>query len=373
MDDIHCICCNNIMEHFLILSETNSINVCDNCFHLQKSEMLIDDCIKLPHYNETMFMKFILKSIDNLKSDQKIRILDINNNDTNLLDTLFTNIMNFTRIPKTYIKTVSLSLNFRPSYFSKHKCYRDVLSEKTIKNLKSNYNSFDIIILNTTLLTCKDSNKILTMCKELCNANTDVFVINYHSMDPIDYLIIDKTVKNLFTTNSLKRLCTNNGFELDDIDVNNNYVFYKMILDKNGIISPNIVSTLYDEMNIGIYRIDKYHNINRNWYNKLFETNKLFDRYKINKYEFVYIPQCKCCIGDNFLLNNKKINYKIDDLTKINNILKNDNKYVFIIFNLNNQIVNDLQDNLKKDLKDTSLIYDMKNLITHPVNYAIKN
>ena len=77
------------MEHFLILSETNSINVCDNCFHLQKSEILNSSYNKLSHYNETMFMKFIFKSIDNLKSDQKIRILDINNNDTNLLDTLF--------------------------------------------------------------------------------------------------------------------------------------------------------------------------------------------------------------------------------------------------------------------------------------------
>jgi hypothetical protein len=373
MDDIHCICCNNIMEHFLILSESNSINVCDNCFHLQKSEMLKDDCMKLSHYNETMFMKFIFKSIDNFKSDSKIKILNINDNDTNLLDTLFTNIINFTRIPKTYVNTVSLSLNFRPSYFSKHKCYRDIISEKSIKNLKSNYNSFDMIILNTTLLTCKDSNEILTMCKELCNINTNIFVINYHSMDPIDYLTIDKRVKNLFTTNSLKRLCTNNDFELDDLYIENNYVFYKIISDKKDKVSQNIVSTLYDEMDIGIYRIDRYNNINRNWYNKLFESNKLLDRYKLNKYNLVYISQCRCCIGE--VYNNNKFNYKINDLTKLSNILKDDNKYVFIIFNLNNQIVNDLQDNLKRNLKNDikCLIYDIKNLITHPINYAIKN
>ena len=133
MDDIYCICCNNIMEHFLILSETNSINVCDNCFHLQKSEMLDDNFIKLSHYNEEMFMKFIFNSIGNYKSEKKIKILNINDNDINLLDTLYTNIINFKGVPKTYINTVSISLNFRPSYFSKHKCYRDILSESSIE------------------------------------------------------------------------------------------------------------------------------------------------------------------------------------------------------------------------------------------------
>lgn len=372
MDDIYCICCNNVMQHFLILSETNTINVCDNCFHLQKSEMLNDDYVKLPHYNETMFMKFIFNTIVNYRNDKRLKILNICDNDTNILDTLFTNIINFTRIPRTYVNTVSLSLNFRPSYFSKHKCYRDVLTENSIKYLKSNYNSFDIIICNTTLLTCKDPNKILKMCKELCNLNTNIFVVNYHSIDPVDYLIIDKTVKNLFTTNSLKRLCSNNDFELNDIHTENNFSFYKIIFSKQDKVSDNIVSTLYDEMNVDMYNIDTYVKINVDWYNTLFETFKLLDRYISNKYEVIYLFQCKCCIVDNFIQNNDKIKNKVNDLTKLNSILKKDSKYIFIILKLHNDIVSDLENKLSKmkiyNMK--YLIYDIKNLITVPITFC---
>lgn len=372
MGDVHCVCCNNIMQHFLILSETNSINVCDSCFHLQKSEMLIDDFIKLPHYNETMFMKFIFNTINNYRSDKRLKILNINDNDTNLLDTLFTNITNFTRIPRTYVNTVSLSLNFRPSYFSKHKCYRDILSENSIRYLKSNYNSFDIIIFNTTLLTCKNPNEILKICKELCNLNTNIFLVNYHSIDPIDYLIIDKNVKNLFTTNSLKLLCTNNNFELNDVYTENNYSFYKINYSRLDKISESIVSTLYDEININMYGSDTYFKINLDWYNTLFETHKLLDKYILNKYEVIYISQCKCCIGDNFIYNNDKIKYKINDLTKLNSILKKHGKYIFIIFNLDNDIINDLKNNLSKIKLDNikCLIYDIKNLITDPITFC---
>jgi len=121
-------------------------------------------------------------------------------------------------------------------------------------------------------------------------------------------------------------------------------------------------------MDNDIYRIDNYYDINRDWYDALFETNKLFDWYKLNKYELVYISQCRCCIGE--VYNNNKINYKINDLTKLNNILKNNNKYIFIIFNLDHDIQENLKRNLKRNLKDTSLIYDIKNLITHPINFC---
>lgn len=365
MENIYCICCNNVMQHFLILSETNSINVCDNCFHLQKSEMLDNDYIKLPHYNETAFMKFIFNTVVNYRNDKRLKILSICDNDTNLLDTLFTNITNFTRIPRTYINTVSLSLNFRPSYFSKHKCYRDNLSETTVKNLKSNYTSFDIIILNTTMLTCKDPNKILQICKELCNLNTNIFLVNYHSLDPVDYLTIDKTVKNLFTTNSLKLLCTKNDFELNDAQLENNYSFYKIIYSKSDKVSDNIVSSLYDEMNVNIYDIDTYIQINLDWYNTLSETFKLLDRYILNNYEIVYLAECKCCQVDNFIQNNDKIKYKINDLAKLNGILKKNGKYIFIVLRLNSSILKELETKLSK-LK-CYLMYDIKNLITIPI------
>lgn len=379
MENIYCICCNNVMDYFLILSETNSINVCNNCFHLQKSEMLINDFRKLVHYDEVKYMKFILKIINRYKNNYKINILNINDNDTNLLDTLLTNMINIIGIPKTYIKTVSLSLNFKPSYFSKHKCYRDTLCEHSIEYLKTDYNSFDIIILNTTLLTTGNPNEILTMCKDLCDLNTNIFVINYHSMNPIDYLVIDKFAKNLFTTNSLKRLCTNNGFELDDVqtDNDNNYIFYKISVGKRDKVSQNIVSLLYDEMNINVYNIEEYYRTNKEWYNILYETNKILDRYKLNKYEIIYISRCKCCEGDNFLYNNNKINYKINDVIKlkeiiIKNINKNINinkKFMFIIFNLDEFYLKNILSKIKiNNMK--YLIYDIKNLITHPINVS---
>lgn len=370
MDDVKCVCCNSVMDYFLILSETNIINVCNNCFHLQKSERCDNDYRKLVHYDEVKFMKFIFKTINKYKKeyngDIKMNILNINDNDTNLLDTLLTNVMNNIEIPKTYIKTVSLSLNFKPSYFSKHKCYRDILCERSIEYLKSEYNSFDIIILNTTLLTSNNPNKILTMCKDLCDLNTNIFVINYHSMNPIDYLTVDRFAKNLFTTNSLKRLCTNNGFELDDVQTDNNYVYYKISVGKRDKVSQNIVSLLYDEMNDNIFDIERYYRINREWYNGLQETNKILERYILNKYEIIYISRCKCCIGDNFINSNSKIKYKINDLTKLREIIIKNKDYVFIIFNLNEI---DLKEYLSKirvnDVK--YLIYDIKNLITHPI------
>ena len=56
-------------------------------------------------------------------------------------------------------------------------------------------------------------------------------------------------------------------------------------------------------MNINVYNIEEYYRTNKEWYNILYETNKILDRYKLNKYEIIYISRCKCCEGDNFLYN----------------------------------------------------------------------
>lgn len=357
---------NPTLQNFLNFSQTNSINVCNNCFHLQKNTQMSSN-ITLGHYNTELYKEFVLQSVEkHHKNKKRIKILNINDNNTVLLDQLLNDICYIANLPKTSIHTVSLSQNFNPSYFSKHKCYKDILSEDSLRYLKENYDSFDIIILNTTLLTSNNPTQILKQCSHLCNSNSSIIGINYYSINPIDYMNIDKSLAQFFNTNSLKHICEKNSLQLNNISTNANYSFYELTSQHTKQLKRNVISNLYNEITTNTYCIELYNRITLQWFNTLNETTKLLDRYRSDNYKLVSITNCKCCNPDHLLYNNETIDYNINELTKskLNDILENNKSYVFISFNT--------CFNLKKYLKELKLentkclIYDIDNIITHP-------
>lgn len=360
---------NNTLQNFLNFSQTNCINVCNNCFHLQKN-VCISSNITLGHFDMEKYREFILKCIENNHKDKtRIKVLCINDNNTVLLDTLLNDISYIANLPKTSICTVSLSQNFNPSYFSKHKCYKDILHQDSSIYLKEQFDSFDIIILNTTLITSKSPNDILKICSRLCNANSSIIGINYYSINPIDYINLDKSFIHFFNTNSLKHICEKNSLQLHNISVNSYYSFYEISSNHIKRLKYDIISNLYNEITHNIYSIDLYNQITLQWYNTLNETTKLLDRYRSDNYNLVSITDCKCCSPDHLLYNNETIDYNINGLTKskLNDILENDQKYIFITFN------NSDKDNLQQCIKELKtqniqcLIYDINKLLTHPL------
>lgn len=372
MENTICSVCqdqNQTLQNFLNFSQTNCINVCNNCFHLQKN-ICVSSNLTSGHFNKEKYKEFILKCIkDNHKNKSRIKVLCINDNNTILLDRLLNDISYITDLPKTSIYTVSLSLNFNPSYFSKHKCYKDILNQDSLQYLKDQHNSFDIIILNTTLITSKYPDNILKMCSHLCNANSSIIGINYYSINPIDYMNLDKSFIHFFNTNSLKHICEKNALQLCNISLNSYYSFYEISSNHTKQLKYDIISNLYNEITHNIYAIDLYNQITLQWFNTLNETTKLLDRYRSTKYKLVSITDCNCCSPDHLLYNNETIDYNINELTKskLNDILENNQKYIFITFN------NSDKNNLHKYLKELKiqdiqcLIYDINNLITHPL------
>lgn len=366
-----CLICssNNTISDFLIVSSNSCINLCQNCFHLQRSNLMYNSCKKNIHFNENLYKSFIIKCFNKHKNKERIKILNINDNNTNILDDLLDDILNTTQLPKSYIKTVSLSLNFNPSFFSKHKCYKDVLSENSVQYIKNEYDTFDFIILNTTLINSIDPNNVLKLCYTLCNSDTNIVLINYHSMSPLDYMNIDISLQHFFNTNSLKLLCLKNMFMLNDVDeFENNWTFYEITYQHKEYNSKNIVSKLYNDILNNIYDMDTYDQIKQIWFCKVIETTKILERYKSAYYKLINIKHCKCCQIDNFLQNYEIINYQIDDLSKLklNKILIKDQKYIFIIDDK-------CKNTLKQYLKDLNfelsyfLVYDFNHLITHSI------
>lgn len=379
------VCSNNTCEDLLFVSSNLLITLCKNCFHLQQCNNndnnfdTSNSHKKNLHFNELLYRSFILKCVDKHKSKAKLKILNINDNDTQLLDILKGDILNITSLPKSSVSTVSLSSNFNPSYFSRHKCYRDVLSKSSIQYIKDEYDTFDLIILNTSLVNNANPNELLKLCQQICNSNTSLFLINYHSLNPIYYMTVDNSIKNFFSTNSLKNLCINNKFKLNDVeyDIDNNCNFYEIssLIDNQGHDSKAIISALYNDITCNTYDIDTYTLIRDLWVNTIMETGKLLDKYKNFGYELIIITSCVCCNIDNFFQNNDQIDYHIKCLTKskLNDVLENENKkkYVFII--LDSIEYNTVSDNLTKYLnelqfnKSNGLIYDIFNAIVHPI------
>jgi len=378
------VCSENKEEEYLMLSSETSIYVCLSCFHLHKtlSKTIYRNELE---YDENLYRSYILKCIENDKDKERLKILNINDKSTIFFDTLLRDILDMTHLPKTSIYTVSLSLNFNPSYFSKHKCFKDTLSEDSVKYLKDAYNSFDLIILNTTLINNLNPNDTLTYCKKLCNDSTNIVGIKYHTISPLEFINTDTSINHFFNTNSLKTLCSKNNFVLNDINYDNINIknsFYEIVIENENseVDSKKVVSTLYEEIVDELYDNDTYIYFRNEWCTTLIETGKLLDRYISRGYKLVNITNLYNFKNikprdylDNFLIKNDSIDYQITDLTKskLNEILLQDSNYIFIIIDLHNftTISEKIKEYLKELHFDRSkcLIYDISNLITYPI------
>ena len=303
----NCIVC----THKKLYNIIDNFNICFNCFHVNNQNAnqknINNKNSNQIKSNESIYdsdhIIYLLNEIGeiiekkSLPHSSKLNILSINGKDTFILDKISEKF-------KFNVNTFSISENFNPSYFSSHKCYK-----YSLKTYCENFNddSFDIILLNDTLSYTNDPIDILNKCKILCNKDTSteaklqsrqgtqIYSINLHTtvLLSLNYINIDKDINNIFNTNSMKTLCENTKFTLNDcIEFNNlNFQMYK--LDNNGlpITNKKIIEFLYNEITIGLYNIFPYYNLKNYWNEYLKTLNTIFDKYRTKNYTIIGINE----------------------------------------------------------------------------------
>jgi len=364
------ICNNNVKIDFINLSkeqskDTCNLKICNNCFHIQSNN---DKCTYKNLDTKDNLFKLIVNKIESNKFNKSIKILNINDNNTKILDDLYF-------IYNRNIKTVSLSNLFYPSFFSKHICYKQDLTDWSFEMIKNLYNTFDIIILNSTLTFNKNINDILEKCKKLSNKNTVLFstsydILNIHSH--VFFLNLNNNIKNIFNTNSMNRLCNKHNLQLINKHIvpsitekdYNKIVIYEIGTNTN-ILNNNsnlITEDLYNEITLNLYDENIYKSISNNWIKNYNLFNDIIQKYNSQNYNIVILDK-----SYTDLINSNNINL----ITNLNNI-NIDDKNLFIIFDFENfeQKCLDLklaiQLNYKLNLSKC-LILDINLLIAYPI------
>ena len=135
--------------------------------------------------------------------------------------------------------------------------YTKLLS-KCIETLSGTY---DIIIVPFVLNVILTPNTLLQSIIQYMSNTSEVYVYLHHFTSPEERIVslLNNPICSDFTTNSLKRLCNQNGLELDSIsfrDSFQNYTIFK--ISKTLSIGSNVVSQLVDELETNIYNIEYY-------------------------------------------------------------------------------------------------------------------
>lgn len=367
------ICNNNIQIDFINLSNDIYLKICNNCFHIQSNN---DKCIYKKLNTKNRLFNLIVKNIESNKFNNTIKILNINDTNTKILDDLYF-------IYNKNIKTISLSNLFNPSFFSKHTCYKGDLSDWTFEMLKNIFDTFDIIILNSTLTFNTNINDILEKCKKLSNKNTILFstsydISNIHSH--VFFFNLNNNIKNIFNTNSMNRLCNKHNLQLinkhevpykenfDNTETEtqkyyNKHVIYEFGLNNNNT-SEIITEYLYNEITLNLYDENIYKTISNNWIKNYNLFNEIIQKYNSQNYNIVILDKSYRNLID---INKNNINL----ITNLNDININD-KNIFIIFDFENfekkclDLKLEIQLNYKLNLSKC-LILDTNLLITYPI------
>jgi hypothetical protein len=365
------ICNNNVKINFINLSNEQStsnpcnLKICNNCFHIQSNN---DKCTYKNLDTKDSLFKLIVNKIESNKFNNPIKILNMNDNNTKLLDDLYF-------IYHRDIKTVSLSNLFNPSFFSKHICYKDDLTDWSFEMIKNLYNTFDIIILNSTLTFNKNINDILEKCKKLSHKNTVLLstsydILNIHSH--VFFLNLNNNIKNIFNTNSMNRLCNKHDLQLINKHTvpsitekyYNKIVIYEINASTNKLKnnSNSITEDLYNEITLNLYDENIYKTISNNWIKNYNLFNDIIQKYNSQNYNIVII--------DKYYTNLINCN-NINLITNLNDINIHD-KNLFISFDFENfeqkclDLKLEIQLNYKLNLSKC-LILDINLLITYPI------
>jgi hypothetical protein len=369
-----CIICNNTIIDFLDLSNNyfnlSNINLklCNNCFHIQsKLENKTNSKYNYKNFNtNNCLFNLICNKIDSKIFQNPIKILNLNDINTNILDNIYT------KYKYKYIKTVSLSELFYPSFFSKHTCLKGDLTDWSYEYLKNNFETFDIIILNTTLSFNNNINDILFKCKLLSHENTRIFSTHYDILNIYSHVFIlnlNNNIKNIFSTNSLNRLCENNKLLLQNKHKTNkntsenliNILIYEICLPKHKHDkSSSIIEELCNDMELNLYDENIYQSISKNLHLNYTLFNDIIMKYHSQNYNIVFLDQ-----------TDKKFESNINIITNLNNLNIND-KYLFITFDYENFQTIYIKLKSYKYEYDVNLskclILDTNLLITYPIH-----
>ena len=276
------------------------------------------------------------------------------------------------------ITTVSISKLFNPSFFTKHKCIKDNLTENNISTIPlGDFDHFDFIILNSTLTFDTTPNNTLNLIEKLCNNKTIVFSTHYEinwNMPSTYFINFDKDINNLFNTNSLKLLCDKHNFVLShkynnerkssNNESNNEPILYEFKLKTyNHQVSTDIIEHLYNEITLEVYDETTYKMLAFLNYYSFHNFNDILKKYRCNNYKIIAID-----------INNKQIILNVDCHINKNDSLHflnddKDNKYLFVIFDNFEYISLYLKTQLIKCKINLSkcLLFDTRDLLCHPI------
>ncbi len=255
---------------------------CDYCFHINKTDNILTEVKNNNRLDN--FKEYILNTIDYLDLNKygKLNVLVVNDIDSIFIDKVYKKLSN--KIGKYNVHTVSVTPHYNSSYFSSHKHYKYSLTDYITDIVKNEYGSFDIILLNDSLIYTSNPKDLLEYCKRLSNMNTIILCANIHTsiFHSIDILNLTRYVNNVFNTNSLKLLCNNVELDLISCSTLDNSSFVSILslhFDKNNTVVEDILDILYNEITYNIYNKSEYRKISNYWNDFIIHVTDLLNKY----------------------------------------------------------------------------------------------
>lgn len=263
------------------------VMLCNSCYHIQlntvvNKDILFKDYIYLSGTSQTLknyFKEFALYTLlrrqifhnDNLKT---IKILDIACNDGTQLDEFRNVIKKVGGIVEVITVGIDPAQNIYDNITSKkseHDIYCEYFSLDTVKKLKKKYETFDIIIGQNVLGHVEYPDEFLFNCKELMNENSLLF-IQTSQKDMIIENQFDTCYhehQSFFCTNSMNELTKSCDLVLNNVMDNeihgSSYIFEICSNNKNNSeVKQNVIETLNNEINNGLYKNETYLNYTKN-------------------------------------------------------------------------------------------------------------
>jgi len=319
------------------------LQLCENCNHVQLNcivspDLLFKDYIYVSGTSKTLrdyFDTFALNSIlrwgeysEVTESDIKKRsvyVLDVGCNDGSQLDA-------YTKLSKSSginITTAGIdpSINIYKNISSKkteHDIYCEFFVPNSVNKLKEKYGiaKFDLIISQNSFPHTHNLNDFLTCSKELLSENGLLFIQTSQKNMILenDFDTCYHEHLNFFNTNSMKRLVEKNGLILNNVQENTihgtSYIFE---ITKKLSKDSNVIETLFNEMETGLYDKSTYTNYTLRclkYKNEL--HNKLID-YKLSGKSILGFG---ACAKNMTVLNFAKIDNTIIDFIIDENKLK---------------------------------------------------
>jgi len=317
------------------------LHYCPICFHVQLNcvvspNLLFKDYIYVSGTSKTLrdyFDCFALNSIlrwveysevTESKLDE-IRVIEIANNDCSQLDS-YIKLSHSSGINITTVgvdPAISIYKNIS-SHKTEHDVYCEFFGTETVNKLNKKYGEakFDIIVCQNVFGHVHNVNEFLTCAKQLLS-ETGILLIQTSQKNMIleyDFDSVYAEHASFFNTNSMKILCEKNGLFLnnvmDDPIHGTSYIFeITKKLSKNS----NVVETLFNEMEAGLYDQSTYINYPLKclkYKNSL--HNKLID-YKLSGKNIIGVGSCA---KNMTVLNFAKIDNSIIDFIIDENPLK---------------------------------------------------